>query len=57
MYSLLLFSELYIDGNDLQCEGVIDLVTTCAEHAQNEAYEREQERLELIQQEEEELGN
>ncbi|XP_053316544.1 uncharacterized protein LOC128484240 [Spea bombifrons] len=28
-------SELYLDGNDLQCSGAVDLITAIAEHAQS----------------------
>ena len=38
------FRELYVDGNDLQCEGLIELVKLCADHAEEESYQREQER-------------
>ena len=38
------YRELYVDGNDLQCEGLIELVKLCADHAEEESYQREQER-------------
>ncbi len=35
--------ELFVDGNDLQCEGVVQLVRLCAERAETEAFLREEE--------------
>jgi len=35
--------ELYIDGNDLQCEGVVELIKMCVDRAEEEAYLREEE--------------
>ena len=35
--------ELYLDGNDLQCEGTLDLIKLCADHAEVEAFQRAEE--------------
>ena len=43
--------ELYLDGNDLQCEGVIELIKLCADHAEEEAYQREQDRIRKAEEE------
>ena len=37
------YRELYLDGNELQCEGAMELVKLCADHAVTEAYLREEE--------------
>ena len=42
---------MYVDGNDLQCEGLIELVKLCADHAEEESYQREQERARKEQEE------
>jgi len=34
--------EMYLDGNNLECEGLIELIKFCAEHAEVEHYEREE---------------
>jgi len=34
--------ELYVDGNDLLCEGAMELIRICADQAALEAYEREE---------------
>ena len=31
---------MFIDGNDLECEGTIELIKACAEHAEVEHCER-----------------
>ncbi|XP_059164171.1 uncharacterized protein LOC131947100 [Physella acuta] len=35
--------ELYLDGNELECEGAIDLIKMCVSQAELEAFEREEE--------------
>lgn len=35
--------ELFLDGNDLGCEGVVELIKLCAEHAEVETFQREEE--------------
>ena len=32
-----------VDGNDLQCEGAMEIIRLCADQAQEEAYEKEEE--------------
>ena len=44
------FSELYLDGNDLGCEGAVKLIQSFANHAELEAAQRaEEERLKAEQ--------
>ena len=45
MRSLFLFDgrDLFLDGNDLQCEGAVELIKMCVDHAEEEAYLREEE--------------
>ena len=47
------FRELYLDGNNLECEGLIELIKICAEHAEIEHYEREEEAIRKAEEEEE----
>ncbi|CAL1546905.1 unnamed protein product [Lymnaea stagnalis] len=35
--------ELFLDGNELECEGTIELIKLCVDQADIEAYEREEE--------------
>ena len=37
------YRDLYLDGNDLECEGVVELIKLCADHAETETYEKELE--------------
>lgn len=34
--------ELYLDGNDLQCEGTMELIKLCVDQAEYEAFKREE---------------
>ena len=48
----LLFSgcrDIYLDGNDLNCKGLIDLITPCANQAEEEAFLRHQEIVQKAQ--------
>ena len=36
--------ELYLDGNSLECEGVIELIKLFADHAEMEAIERAEKK-------------
>ncbi len=31
-----------MDGNDLQCEGAVEIIKLCADNAEEEAYQREE---------------
>ena len=35
--------ELYLDGNNLQCEGAMEIIKLCADNAELEAYLREEQ--------------
>ncbi len=37
------FRELYLDGNDLGCEGAVELIKLCADFAEAETFQREEE--------------
>lgn len=35
--------DLYLDGNDLECEGAMDLIKQCVSQAEEEAFARAEE--------------
>ena len=35
--------DLFLDGNELQCEGVTELIKLCVDQSETEAYQREEE--------------
>lgn len=46
-----LFRELYLDGNNLQCEGATELIKLCVDQAEVEASQREEEVLRKAEEE------
>uniref|UniRef100_A0A0B6ZLY1 Uncharacterized protein n=2 Tax=Arion vulgaris TaxID=1028688 RepID=A0A0B6ZLY1_9EUPU len=44
--------ELFLDGNELQCEGAIELIKLCVDQAEIEAYQREEEEKKKTEEEE-----
>ncbi|XP_064615594.1 uncharacterized protein LOC135479631 [Liolophura sinensis] len=54
MVSTTAVRDLYLDGNDLECEGVMELIQRCADMAENEAFEREEMARRKAEQEAEE---
>ena len=34
------YRELFVDGNDLGCEGAMDLIKLCADQAEMESFQR-----------------
>lgn len=51
---ILFLRDLYLDGNDLECEGVMELIQRCADKAENEAFERDEMARKKAEQEAEE---
>ena len=43
MHYFVPYRELYLDGNELQCEGTMELIKLCVDQAEIEAYQREEE--------------
>ena len=48
MFSSTSFRDLYLDGNALECEGVIELIKLFADSAEMEAIERAEKKEEQI---------
>lgn len=51
-----MYSDLYLDGNDLGCQGVISLIGKIADECESVALRKEQEELEKRQAEEKRLA-
>ncbi|KAH3807947.1 hypothetical protein DPMN_136295 [Dreissena polymorpha] len=52
MISTTAVRELYIDGNDLECEGAMEIIKLCVEQAEREALMRAEEAKKKLEEEE-----
>jgi hypothetical protein len=49
--------ELYLDGNELGCEGAIDLIKLCVDQAELETLQREEEEKRKAEEEQQAKNN
>ena len=42
-YNMCVYRELYVDGNDLGCEGAVEIIKLVADHAESETYLKQEE--------------